>query len=173
VRELHAVTDGFSLAEVFSRSPSNHETMKDHHIVTREIGKIRIYLTPRDRTPPTGFWDRFNAKPVYREIIKAAKTDGLSNAAAFMTHFGFSNGGKVQTEGAELPNPNLTICVELIDHKDKLEEFCRKHGALLKGKTVVYKHVEHWDIRSGELVERDASPNEILDGAAKIKPKVS
>jgi H+/Cl- antiporter ClcA/PII-like signaling protein len=170
VRELHSVTSGNPLADVVDRLPaifrssSNPEPMKDHHIVTREIGKIRIYLTPRDRAPADGFWNRLNAKPVYREIIKAAKRDGLTNAAAFMTHFGFTNGGKIHTEGAETPNPNLTMCVELIGEKEKLETFCHHHGAMLKGKTIVYKHVEHWDIRSGQLVEEDASPNELIDG---------
>ena len=144
--------------------------MKNHHIVSHEIGKIRIYLTPRDRVAAKGFWDKLNAKPIYREIIKAAKQDGLKNAAAFMTHFGFTNGGKVQEQGAEMANPHLTLCVELIDHKDVLEEFCRKHGELLKGKTIVYKHVEHWDVRGSDLVEEDASPDEVLDGAKKIKP---
>lgn len=175
VRELQSATNGWSLADVAERLPaflrpsSNQETMKDHHIVTREIGKIRIYLTPRDCVPASGFWDRLNAKPAYREIIKAAKKDGLNNAAAFMTHFGFTNGGQVHAEGAETPNPNLTMCVELIDHKEKLETFCRQHGTLLKGKTIVYKHVEHWDIRSGELVEKDAFPNEVIEGQKLTK----
>ena len=178
VRELNAHTNGYVLSEFVERLPflasvpSNPESMKDHHITTREMGKIRIYLTPRDRIPASGFWNRLNPKPIYREIIKAAKKDGLNNASAFSTHFGFTNGGKIQAEGTEMPNPNLTMCVELIDHKDKLEEFCRRHGALLKGKTIVYKHVEHWDIRGGELVEEDASPNEVIDGQSrKESPK--
>ncbi len=179
VRAMRAQTNGYALTEFVERLPffsdasSNHETMKDHHIHAREMGKIRIYLTPRDRIPAKGLWDRLNAKPIYREIIKAAKKDGLNNASAFMTHFGFTNGGKIQAEGAEMPNPNLTMCVELIDHKDQLEAFCRRHGALLKGKTIVYKHVEHWDIRGGELVEKDASPDEVIDGhnATKLPAK--
>ncbi|XAE55024.1 DUF190 domain-containing protein [Termitidicoccus mucosus] len=155
-----------------SEDSFNHENMKSHHIVTREIGKIRIYLTPRDRLPAKGFWDKLNARPIYREIIKAAKAAGLNNAAAFMTHYGFTNGGNVQAEGVETSNPNLTLCVELIDHKNKLEEFCRRHGALLKGKTIVYKHVQHWDVRGSEVIEKDTSPDEVIDGAAKL-PKLS
>ena len=58
----------------------------------------------------------------------------------------------------------MTLCVELIDQKDKLESFCRRHGALLKGKSIVYKHVEHWSLHDRELVEKDASPNEVIDG---------
>lgn len=177
VRELSSATRGPALADwtgkfIPSSAPTsfNDEAMKDHHIVSREIGKIRIYLTPRDRMPAAGFWDKLNAKPIYREIIKAAKKDGIRNAAAFTTHFGFTNGGKVQAEGSEMPNPNLTLCVELIDRKDALEAFCRRHGELLRGKTIVYKHVEHWEIRAGELVEKDSSPDEVIDGAKSKVP---
>lgn len=174
LRELRGEAATPILSVVTDRLPrfeasANQEIMKDHHIVTREIGKIRIYLTPRDRIPAKGFWEKLNAKPIYREIIKAAKAEGLNNAAAFMTHYGFTNGGRVQAEGLETANPHLTLCVELIDHKDKLEEFCRRHGALLRGKTIVYKHVEHWDVRGQEVIERDASPDEVIDGAGKVR----
>lgn len=170
LRELRQVSNGRGWGNWIANLPfvppahAKFPIMKNHHIVSREIGKVRIYLTPRDRLPAAGFWDKLNAKPVYREIIKAAKQEGIVNAAAFSTHYGFTRGGKVETQGAEMPNPNLTLCVELIDEKEKLEAFCRKHGALLGGKTIVYKHVEHWDVRTGELVETDASPNEVIDG---------
>lgn len=176
LRELRELRSEFQtplLSAIVERLPLgvatslNHESMKDHHIVSNELGKIRIYLTPRDRVPTKGFWDKLNAKPIYREIIQAAKKDGLMNAAAFTTHFGFTNGGKVQSEGVETINPNLTLCVELIDHKDRLEKFCRNHGALLQGKTIVYKHVEHWDVRGSKLTEKDASPDEVIDGGGK------
>ena len=108
----------------------------NRHIVTREMGNIRICLTPRDRLPATRLWDRLNSRPIYRETINAAKKDGLQSAAAFMTHYGFSNGGKVHASGAEVANPNLTLCVELIDHKDALEAFCKRHARLLKGLTM-------------------------------------
>jgi H+/Cl- antiporter ClcA/PII-like signaling protein len=140
-----------------------------HNIVAHEMGKLRIYLTPRERLKADGLWARLNARPIYREIIRAAKRDGLHNAVAFTTHFGFSNRGDVQGAGAEAPNPQLTLCVELIGYKDALETFCRRHGELLKGKTIVYKHVEHWSLHEPDdgLDEEDASPDESLDGAPK------
>lgn len=136
----------------------------DHDIVTREMGKIRIYLTPRDQTPPNGFWSKINSRPLYRAIINAAKKDGLQNAAAYMTHYGFTQGGKLHAQGAETSNPNLTVCIELIDHKDVLEAFCRRHAILLSGRTIVYKHVEHWSIERRGLVETDAPPDGLTDG---------
>ncbi|MEO6995820.1 MAG: DUF190 domain-containing protein [Lacunisphaera sp.] len=147
------------------RSPDSSSTMKNtHHIVSKEMGKIRIYLTARDRVPATGFIGRLSAKPVYREIISSAKKDGLHSAVVFTSHHGFSNGGRVRSDDPETANAHLTLCVELIDHKDKLEEFCRQHGALLKGRSIVYKHVEHWAMHETNLVEKDASPNEVIDG---------
>jgi len=138
------------------------DTMK-HQITSQEMGKIRIYVTPSEKMEAKGLWGKLNAKPLYRTIINAAKKDGLMNASAFMTHYGFSGGGKVQAAGAEMQNPNLALCVEIIDRKDRLEDFCRRHGRLLQGKVIIYKHVEHWDVAPGKLAEADASPNEPID----------
>ena len=134
----------------FGATPTLSPPMENHHIVTRELGKIRIYLAPTDRVPAAGWWERLHARPVYREIIKAAKKDGLQNASAFMTHFGFTRGATPPPQAMETSPPHLTMCVELIDHKDKLEAFCRQHGTLLQGKTTVYQKVEHWDVRGVE-----------------------
>jgi len=140
--------------------PMNHE----HHIVSQEMGKIRIYLAPRDRMAAAGFLKQLRSKPIYRELIAAAKTAGLHSAVAFSSHHGFSNGGSVKSDDPDAVGAHLTLCVELIDHKDKLEEFCRQHGDLLAGKSIVYKHVEHWSMRRNQLIEKDASPNEVIDG---------
>lgn len=162
-----------AIDRVFGPSPSTNspsDSMKaTHHIVSHEMGKIRIYLGPRDRMPSKGLLGRLGARPVYREIIAAAKKAGLHSAIAFTSHHGFSNGGRVGSAGTEGGDGNLTLCVEIIDHKDALETFCRSHGALLKGRPVVYKHVEHWTLNDGDLRERDASPDEVIDGDGKAK----
>lgn len=142
---------------------TNSADAMKHQITSTEMGKIRIYVTPCEKTAASGFWQKLNAKPLYRSIINAAKKDGLMNASAFMTHYGFSGGGQVHADGAEITNPNLALCVEIIDQKDRLETFCRQHGSLLQGKVIIYKHVEHWDVTPGKLEEADASPNEPID----------
>lgn len=165
---LARFTDRISKTDSNSLSP---DSMKHkHHIIPLEMGKIRIYLTPRERMPAEGLMSRLSAKPIYREIIHAAKKDGLTSAVAFMTHYGFSNGGKIKAEDPELIGQNhLTLCVEIIDRKTSLENFVRHHGALLQGKTIVYKHVEHWSISDLQLVERDASPSEVVDSPASTE----
>lgn len=105
-----------------------------HRIVAREMGKIRLHLTPQDRAAATGVRGRFTARPVYRALINAAKQDGPRSAAAHATHYRFGNGGRVKAAAAVTANARLTLCVELIDTKGRLEEFCRRHGDLLAGK---------------------------------------
>jgi PII-like signaling protein len=69
------------------------------------------------------------------------------NASVYQTHSGYSLHGNISTHHAELDNADLSLCVELIDEKQKLEAFCIKHTALLRGKMIVYKAVEFWEIK--------------------------
>ncbi|MDR3469196.1 MAG: voltage-gated chloride channel family protein [Xanthobacteraceae bacterium] len=128
-------------------NPQKVQTMTKfaHKLAPRDIGMLRIYMTPREKTPKDGK-SLFGTRPLYRELILAAKSAGIMNAVAHHTHFGYSNHGKAEDAGFELPNPDLTMCVELISTRDQLEAFSRTHGAWLKGKVVVYKQIEHWDI---------------------------
>lgn len=47
------------------------------------------------------------------------------------------------------------MCVELIGRRDELETFTRKHGSWLKGKVIIYKHIEHWDVIDETLTKED------------------
>lgn len=132
-----------------------------HHVTAKEIGMIRIYMKPGEKAQEGGKVRQiFAANPLYRKIVREAKAFGIMNAVAHQAHFGYSNHGGIQEVGVEIPNPDLTICVELIAPRDKLEEFCRSHGALLKNKVVIYKHLEHWDITPGKLESHDITESE-------------
>jgi H+/Cl- antiporter ClcA/PII-like signaling protein len=118
----------------------------EHSLASREGGKLRIYLKPQDRLPARGFWGRLNSRPVYRELIHAARQDGIPTAVAYLTHYGYTANGKVEGPKPEILNPHLTLCVELIGDKEALKSFCHRHGAWLEGKTVIFKTVEHWEV---------------------------
>ena len=136
-----------------------------HKVSSREIGQVRIYMTPREKRKGQGM-KRLFSRPLYQEIIDAAKADGILNAVAHHTHYGYSGNGKIQSNSQELPNPSLNLCVELIADREHLEQFCRHHGDLLKGKVIVYKHMEHWDIHEHDhkvKLEIKDVPQEELD----------
>jgi PII-like signaling protein len=131
-----------------------------HRVKSQEIGQVRIYMTPREKRKGSS---RFFGRPLYQEIIDAAKTDGILNAVAHHTHYGYCGNGKIQSDNHELPNAHLNLCVELIAHRDELEMFCRKHGDLIQGKVIVYKHMEHWDIGPHETLKTKEASQEELD----------
>jgi len=126
--------------------------MTEHTLESKEIGMVRIYMKPRERTTDKGW---FNSRPLYRDLVLRAKEAGIANAVAHQTHFGYSNHGRLQDEGFEIPNPDLTMCVELIAPREHLEDFCRLHGALLANKVIVYKHLEQWGVVGMTVLSRD------------------
>jgi len=121
--------------------------MKDPKIIEKSLGKIQIHLKSKDSIKGAGLIGRLNPKQLFREIVQYAKDDQLMNAAVYQTHSGYSLHGKINTAHVELDNADLVLCLELIDEKTKLEEFCRKHAEILKGKLIVFKAVEFWEIK--------------------------
>ncbi len=125
-----------------------------HQVKSREIGQVRIYMTPGERSKSSGNGLKrllTGNPPLYKEIIMAAKKEGLLNATAHHTHYGFSGNGQLQDNNMEISNPALNLCVELIGPRTQLEQFCRKHGTLLRDKVIIYKHMEHWEISAHSL----------------------
>jgi H+/Cl- antiporter ClcA/PII-like signaling protein len=170
VREMNVSALSEITASLTARNganSTNHQPATDpmphskHKVVPREIGMIRIYLKPTDKRKQPGLRGLLSARPMYRELIDAAKKDGIMNAHAHHTHYGYSNHGKVRAHDPEIGNPELTMCVELIATKEQLELFCRTHGDLLKDKVIIYKHIEHWAIHGHDLEEHDATPKEL------------
>jgi len=119
-------------------------------IESKQIGQLRIYVPRGERRSGKGFWSLFSRR-IYFELVRAAKAEGIVNAAAHSTHFGYTRSGRIQAEGGvEMPNPHLSMCVELIDERSRLEDFCRKHSDVLNGKLLVYKQLEVWELNEGE-----------------------
>lgn len=126
-----------------------------HKVTPKETGMLRIYLKPGERIKVADA-KIFNHRPLYRALVTSAKQAGIVNAVAHHTHYGYSNHGSLEERGVELQNPHLTMCVELIGERDKLELFCRQHGEHLRNKVIVYKHLEHWHIHHGaDIVTSD------------------
>ena len=132
-----------------------------HHVTPTEIGMIRIYLKPGDKAAKGSARTLWSAKPLYRVLVAQAKADGIMNAVAHHTHYGYSNHGPVRENGAEIADPHLTMCVELIGQREELELFCRRHGDLLASKVIVYKHIEHWSIGPSGIQHEDATSDEL------------
>jgi H+/Cl- antiporter ClcA/PII-like signaling protein len=143
-----------------------HKMPHRHKVKSSEIGMIRIYLRPSDRRKVTGFKARLSVKALYKELIETAKQDGIINAVAHHTHYGFSNCGPLQDFNPEIQNSHLTVCVEMVGSTEQLETFCRRHGDLLKDKIVIYKPFERWELHPVDVsadAEAGAVPEVVLE----------
>lgn len=120
----------------------------DQKIETLKLGKLRIYITPADKIKhgKRSILQKLFPKSAYIHIVQDAKAEGIMNASVYNTHFGFSNNEKVQFYSLEGDNSKLTMCVELVDKREKLESFFLKHLEYLKDKTVIFKEVEIWSV---------------------------
>lgn len=140
-----------------------------HQVTPAEIGMIRIYVKPSDKVAKAGVRSLWSSRPLYRTLVATAKEDGIMNAVVHHTHYGYSNHGPVRENGAEIADPNLTMCVELIGQREQLELFCRRHGDLLADKVIVYKHLEHWSVGPKGVSHEDATPAELAtDGETDV-----
>ncbi|GAA4786815.1 hypothetical protein GCM10023231_13640 [Olivibacter ginsenosidimutans] len=119
----------------------------ENKLKTHALGKLRIYIEPthKVRHGERSLFRKLFPKSAYLHIISDAKKDGIMNASVYQTHSGYSNQGAIQQFSAEGDNSKLTLCIELIDSRERLEAFFLKHTQLLRSKVVIYKEVEFWD----------------------------
>ncbi|GAC1447978.1 MAG: hypothetical protein NVSMB7_09090 [Chitinophagaceae bacterium] len=115
---------------------------------THTLGKLEIFIEPahKVRHADRSLFRKLFPKSLYMHIIADAKNDGIINASAHSTHTSFNSDGKITSFNMEGDNSKLAMCVELIDKKEKLEQFFIKHKDALRSKVVIYKEVEFWDI---------------------------
>lgn len=117
----------------------------DKRIKTTKIGKLRIYLQSGETVQDKRFIRKLFPKNKFLNLLNEAKNAGIRNAHIYHTHSAYEQGGTINHYNVELNNKDLTVCMELIDEKEKLELFFSTHENLLKNKTVIYKEVESWE----------------------------
>ncbi|PZF71623.1 DUF190 domain-containing protein [Taibaiella soli] len=117
-------------------------------ISTDKLGSLRIFIKANDMLPATSFWYKLFPINLSRYLIKQAKLSGIRAANILTTQAGYCNGSAIQTWGVETGSYKLTLCVELVDTLEKLEDFFRNHQTLLKNKLVLFRELERWQSES-------------------------
>ena len=110
-----------------------------------KMGKLYIYMTTGETVKSKNLLRKLFPKSKYSKILQEAKMSGIMNAHVFQTHAAVQKGGKVTHHSVDGDTSGLTVCVELVDEKIRLQQFFKTHSKLLKGNTVIYKEVEYWE----------------------------
>ncbi len=112
-----------------------------------KIGKLRIYMTTGEAVKSKSLLRKIFPKSKYLKIMQEAKASGIMNAHVFHTHAAVQKGGKMAHQSAEGDTSGLTVCLELVDEKQKLQSFFKTHKDILKENTVIFKEVEIWEYK--------------------------
>lgn len=121
-------------------------------VKSHSLGKLKIYIEPahKVRHGERSIYRKIFPKTAYMHVIDEAKKEGILNASVYNTYMGYSKKGSVRLHHLEADNSKLSVCLELIDKKEKLEHFFLKHQHLFRSKVVIYKEVEFWDLDDHE-----------------------
>ncbi len=117
------------------------------NISVSKIGKLRIYMKTGEAIKSKNLLRKMFPKTKYLKIMEEAKASGIMNAHVFHTHAAVQNGGKMAYHSIEGDTSGLTVCIELVDERNKLEAFFKTHEEILKENTVIYKEVEFWEYK--------------------------
>lgn len=120
--------------------------MEEELRITKK-GKLRIYLATGDVIKSESLLRKVFPKSKYLKLMQEAKKSGIMNAHVFRTHAAVQKGGKMTHHSVEGDTSGLTVCVELVDTREKLQEFFKTHKDMLKENTVIYKEVEFWEYK--------------------------
>lgn len=99
--------------------------------MTKQI-RLRIYL---------GEADKFQHKPLYQEIVERAHTAGLAGASAFRGIAGFGAQSVLHEPHLLRLSSDLPILIELIDSKNKIDDFLKVVEPLLAGSLITEDEV--------------------------------
>lgn len=113
-------------------------------IKEQKIGKLKIFLKSGETVKSEKFLHKLFPKNKYTKILDEAKKAGVMNAHIYHTHAAYEGDSKVAHYSVEGDNRGLTVCLELVDEKEKLETFFITHKAMLKHKTAIFTEVEIW-----------------------------
>ncbi len=111
------------------------------------MGKLRIYMKTGEVIKSKNLLRKMFPKTKYLKNYGGSKSIGYYECSCvsypccsskwWKDGFSFNRG---DTSG-------LTVCIELVDERNKLEAFFKTHEEILKENTVIYKEVEFWEYK--------------------------
>lgn len=95
-----------------------------------------------------GETDKIGRKPLYQEIVKAARREGMAGATALRGFLGFGANSRIHTSKVLRLSEDLPVVVEIVDAEEKIQEFLPVLEKMIgeglvtleKVKVIAYRH---------------------------------
>jgi PII-like signaling protein len=123
------------------------QTEKMEQIIeATKTGMLLIFLRRWEVAEPEKFIEKIFRPNMSRKIVAKAKESGIQRAHLYYIKLHFEDGGSIIEYEVPENNSNekLLVCVELLDEKEKLEQFVLNNKKTLNGKLLIFREVERW-----------------------------
>ncbi len=78
--------------------------------------------------------DKFDGKPLYEWIVYQAREQGLAGATVLRGTMGYGARSRIHTSKILRLSRDLPVVVEMIDARERLEDFLSKKGSCIHGR---------------------------------------
>ena len=85
--------------------------------------------------------DRYEGKPLYEAIVLKAREMHLAGATVFRGSLGFGQSSRLHTTKILRLSEDLPVIVEIVDAKDKIEDFVTVLGGMMDSGLVTMEKV--------------------------------
>jgi PII-like signaling protein len=119
-----------------------------------DVQRLRIYISEGDR------WE---GRPLYEAIVRAARDAGLAGAMALRGVEGFGGGNQIHTVKVLHLSENLPILIEIIDQPDRIARFLPTLDKMLADGLATLENVQVVIMRHRAQVEEPADDELQLD----------
>ncbi len=99
----------------------------------QEACMIKIYIREEDR---------FEGKPLYKKILEVVKEKDLSGVTIFKAIMGYGPSKKIRSASFLDLGTNLPILIEVIESKEKIEEFLKEINEIVQRGLIIIFPVE-------------------------------
>jgi hypothetical protein len=115
-------------------------------IQARKTGMLLIFLRRWETAEPKKFIEKLFRPIMSRRIVSEAKRCGIQRAHLYYIKLHLEDGASIieYEVGENNSNEKLLVCVELLDEKEKLEQFVITNKKILNGKMVIFREIENW-----------------------------
>lgn len=107
-----------------------------------DLAAVRLYFPASTRASRTRFWHHLSAPALAHHLLSVARRAGVEQAILHHIDSGYLKGHRLSHHHPDAHTMHHPQCLELVDHRSKLEAFLKDHAEEIKKVRVLMFHGE-------------------------------
>jgi PII-like signaling protein len=107
-----------------------------------DLAALRLYFPSSTRASRSRFWHHLSAPALAHHLLTVARRAGIEQAVLHRIDSGYLKGQRLTHHHPEAHDMTHPQCLELVDHRHKLQAFLEEHAEEIKKVRVLMFHGE-------------------------------